>query len=60
VYFLGVLTEQTLRLEKKIELERILLGDLPELSVQILELCRQRRHVTISNIAKATGASRNT
>ncbi len=60
VYFLGVLTEQKLRLEKKIARERILLGDLPELSVQILELCRERGHVTISDIVKASGASRNT
>ena len=60
VYFLEVLTEQKSRLEKKIARERILLGDLPELSVQILELCRERGHVTISDIAKTTGASRNT
>jgi len=60
VYFLGVLTEQKLRLEKKIARERILLGDLPELSVQILELCRERGNVTISDIVKAAGASRNT
>jgi hypothetical protein len=32
----------------------------PELSVQILELCRERGRVTISDIAKATGANRNT
>jgi hypothetical protein len=32
VYFLGVLTEQKLRLEKKIARERILLGDLPPAS----------------------------
>jgi predicted HTH transcriptional regulator len=55
-----VLTEQKLRLEKKIARERILLGDLPELSVQILELCRDRGHVTVSDIVKSTGASRNT
>jgi Fic family protein len=60
VYFLGALTEQKSRLEKKIDRERILLGDLPELSVQILELCRERGHVTISDITKATGANRNT
>ena len=59
-YFLGVLTEQKLRLEKKIARERTLLGRLPELSVQILELCRERGHVTISEIAKGTGANRNT
>ncbi len=60
VYFLGVLTEQKSHLEKKIARERILLGDLPELSVQILELCRERGHVTISDITKATSANRNT
>ena len=60
VYFFGALTEQKSRLEKKIARERILLGRLPELSVQILELCGERGHATISDIAKATGASRNT
>lgn len=35
-------------------------GDLPELSIQILELCRERGRVTISEIAKVTGVSRNT
>ena len=59
-YFLGALAEQKSRLEKKIERERVLLGDLPELSVRILELCRERGRVTISEIAKITGASRNT
>jgi len=59
-YFLGALAEQKTRLEKKIERERVLLGDLPELSVQILELCRERGRVTIGEVAKATGANRNT
>jgi hypothetical protein len=48
------------RLEKKIERERLLLGDLPELSVQILELCREHGRVTVSDAAKVTGANRNT
>ena len=47
-------------LERKIERERILLGDLPELSVAILELARERGRVTVMDVAKATGASRNT
>jgi Fic family protein len=59
-YFLGALAEQKTRLEKKIERERVLLGDLPELSVQILELCRERGRVTISEIVKVTSANRNT
>jgi Fic family protein len=60
VYFLRVLKQQKDRLDKKLERERVFLGDLPELSVQILELCRERGRVTIGEIAKVTGVSRNT
>jgi len=47
-------------LEKKIEQEHLILGDLPELSVKILELCRQRGRVTVAEVVKVTGANRNT
>lgn len=60
VYFLDALTQQKRRLEKKIERERLILGDLPELSVQILELAREHGRVTVAEIAAATGANRNT
>jgi Fic family protein len=59
-FFLRSLLQQKRRLETKIERERILLGDLPELSVKILELARERGRVTIAEAAKVTGASRNT
>src|SRR2546429_3090954 len=59
-FFLRALQQQKRRLEAKIERERILLGDLPELSVKILELARERGRVTIGEAATATGASRNT
>lgn len=59
-YFLGVLFEQKARLEAKLEKERLLLGELPELSVQILALCRERGRVTVADIEKATGANRHT
>ncbi len=59
-YFLKALRQQKNRLERKIERERIILGDLPELSVQILELARDRGRVTVSEAAKATRVSRNT
>ena len=59
-FFLRALQQQKRRLETKIERERILLGDLPELSVKILELARERGRVTVAEAAKATGASRNT
>lgn len=59
-FFLKSLQQQKARLEKKIERERLILGDLPKLSVQILELCRERGRVTVADAAKVTGANRNT
>jgi Fic family protein len=60
LFFLRTLQQQKARLEKKIERERLILGDLPELSVQLLELCRERGRITVAEAAKATGANRNT
>ena len=60
IFFLESLGEQKRRLEKKIERERLILGDLPELSVQVLALCREHGRVTVAEATKATGASRNT
>lgn len=59
-FFLRVLQQQKARLEKKIARERLILGDLPELSVQILELCRERGRVSVAEAEKAIGANRNT
>lgn len=59
-FFLRSLRQQKVRLEKKIDRERLILGDLPELSVQILELCRERGRLTVADAAKVTGANRNT
>jgi Fic family protein len=59
-YFLKALQQQKNCLEKKIESERLILGSLPELSVQILEIARQHGRVTISEAVKGTEASRNT
>lgn len=59
-FFLKTLQQQKARLEKKIARERLILGDLPELSVQILELCRERGRVTVAGATRVTGANRNT
>jgi Fic family protein len=59
-FFLRSLQRQKLRLERKMERERIVLGELPELSVAILELARERGRVTVMEAARLTGASRNT
>lgn len=60
LYFTQALSGQKTRLEARIEREQRLLGSLPELSLQILELCAGRGRVTVSEVAKASGASRNT
>jgi len=59
-FFLRALHHQKARLEKKIERERLVLGDLPELSVNLLELTRERGRITVAEAAKLTGANRNT
>ena len=59
-FFLNALAKQKARLEKKIARERLVLGDLPELSVQILELTRERGRITVAEAARLTGANRNT
>jgi len=60
IYFLRALKGQKVRLAKKIERERIVLQNLPELSVQILELAKAHGKLTIGEIVKLTSANRNT
>lgn len=60
MYFLDALKQQKDRLAKKIERERLLLGDLPELSQQILEMAREHGRLTVADAVKLTGANRNT
>jgi Fic family protein len=58
-FFLRALQEQMRRLTKKLERER-LLSTLPELSVRILEHVREHGRVSIGEMVKLTGVSRNT
>ncbi len=60
MFFLRSLTEQVRRLEKKIELEKLVLASLPALSLQIVEFAREHGRVTIGESIRLTGASRNT
>ncbi len=59
-FFLNILHKQTKILAKKLEREKILLSNLPELSVQILEYAREHGRVTMSDMIILTGISRNT
>ena len=60
VFFIRSLAEQVRRLEKKVEREKLVLASLPELSLLIVEMVRERGRVTIGDVIKLTGASRNT
>ena len=60
VFFLRALQQQMRRLAKKIEHEKIVLSSLPELSLRILDHAREHGRVSIGDIIKLTGASRNT
>ena len=60
VFLLRSLAEQVRRLNKKVEREKLVLAPLPELSLQIVELAREHGRVTIGDVIRLTGASRNT
>lgn len=60
IFFLRALQQQMRRLAKKVEQEKIVLSALPELSVQILAYAREHGRVSIGDMAKLTGISRNT
>ncbi len=59
-FFLHAMQRQKERLERIMERERVLLGSLPDLSALILELVREHGRVTVSEVVKASGISRNT
>jgi Fic family protein len=60
LFFLSALHQQMRRLAKKMEREKLVLLSLPDLSVKILDQAREHGRVSIGEIIKLTGASRNT
>ncbi|MDE1937544.1 MAG: Fic family protein [Alphaproteobacteria bacterium] len=60
LFFLRALQQQTQRLARKVEREKLLLSSLPALSVRILDQVREHGRVSIGDMIKITGASRNT
>lgn len=60
LFFLHALQQQMLRLTKKIEREKLLVSRLPDLSLRILDQARAHGRVSIGDVIKLTGASRNT
>ncbi len=60
LFFLRALQQQMRRLAGKMEREKIVLSALPELAAQILDQAREHGRVSIGEMVKLTGASRNT
>ena len=60
LFFLRALRQQMQRLATKVEREKLVLSTMPELSLRILEHAREHGRVSIGEMIKATGVSRNT
>jgi Fic family protein len=60
MFFLRALHQQMKRLAGKVEREKLILPSVPELSVRILDQVRDHGRVSMGDIVKLTGASRNT
>jgi Fic family protein len=59
-FFLRALQQQKRRLAAKVDREKLVIAALPELAVQIIDHTRQHGRVTIGDMIRVTGASRNT
>ncbi len=60
MFFLRALQQHKSRLESKVEREKKILGQLPELSLRIYELTKERGQVKVEDIIRATGGARGT
>ncbi len=60
LFFLRALQQQKQRLAKKIEREKLVVSSLPNHSVRILDHAREHGRVSIGEMVKLTGVSRNT
>lgn len=60
LFFLRALQQQKRRLAVKVEQEKLLLATLPELAIKILDYARENGRVTMGDMVRVTGASRNT
>jgi Fic family protein len=60
LFFLKAIWQQKQRLEVKLEREKIIMGQLPPLSLQILEFTKSRGRITVKDAVSLTKANRNT
>lgn len=60
LFFLRAMQQQKRRLAAKVEREKLVMASLPELAAQIIDHAREHGRVTIGDMIRITGASRNT
>jgi Fic family protein len=60
LFFFQALQKQKARLQKKMDREKTLQGEIPALGIQILELIRERGSTQMAEIESTTGESRST
>ncbi|WP_300037174.1 Fic family protein [uncultured Roseobacter sp.] len=60
IFFLRALQQQKARLEIKMNREKLLMQQLPPLSVEIVDLVKKHGQLKIAQIVELTGANRNT
>ena len=60
IYFLRALQEQERRLAVRVERERVVVAALPELDLQIVDYVREHGRVTMAEMVRVSGLSRNT
>ena len=60
MFFLKALQRQMQRLRQKVEREKLMLGTLPELAAQLIDLVRDQGRLTIGDAERLTGVNRNT
>ena len=60
LFFMRVMSQQKDRLARKVGREKLVLAALPDLAVQIVDYARQHGRVSMGDVIKTTGASRNT
>ncbi len=60
MFFMRAVQQQKRRLAEKVEREKLMMTTLPELAAQIIDETRKRGRITIGEMIRATGASRNT
>lgn len=60
IFFLKALQRQMQRLRTKVEREKLMMGELSEISAKLIKLATEHGRLSIGQAAKLTGVSRNT